>query len=230
MSLWSVAFVAGWLGIGLPTDPVYAFVWIWAGTVAWNSARPWRSHLRFARDWVPVVLLLVLYNLSRGFAYHDGDGPARVRVDRGGPVDVRLGHRTARCRRSGCSSTSTSPRCAGGTSWRVGCTSRTSWRRWPPRRCSGCASAAGGRPSCAVGASSAPPAWSPTSSTRPRRRGGRRRTVCWRRSPGSPPGGGRRSACTAPATCSTPDSWPRTRWPRCRRCTPRSRCSWCCFS
>ncbi|WP_189048456.1 phosphatase PAP2 family protein [Micromonospora sonchi] len=75
MSLWSVAFVAGWLGIGLPTDPIYAFVWIWAGTVAWNSARPWRSHLRFARDWVPVVLLLVLYNLSRGFAYHDGTVP-----------------------------------------------------------------------------------------------------------------------------------------------------------
>ncbi|PZV90798.1 PAP2 superfamily protein [Micromonospora phaseoli] len=75
MSVWGVAFVAGWLVIGLPTDPVYAFFWIWAGTIAWNSARPWRSHLRFARDWVPVVLLLVAYNLSRGFAYHDGTVP-----------------------------------------------------------------------------------------------------------------------------------------------------------
>ncbi|WP_433529002.1 phosphatase PAP2 family protein [Micromonospora sp. CA-263727] len=75
MSVWSVAFVAGWLVIGLPTDPVYAFFWIWAGTIAWHSARPWRSHLRFARDWVPVVLLLVAYNLSRGFAYHDGTVP-----------------------------------------------------------------------------------------------------------------------------------------------------------
>ncbi len=75
MSVWSVAFVTGWLVIGLPTDPVYAFFWIWAATIAWNSARPWRSHLRFARDWVPVVVLLVLYNLSRGFAYHDGTVP-----------------------------------------------------------------------------------------------------------------------------------------------------------
>jgi membrane-associated phospholipid phosphatase len=68
MSLWAVAFIAGWLAIGLPTDPLYAFVWIWAAVIAWNSERPWRSHLRFARDWLPVVLLLVGYNLSRGFA------------------------------------------------------------------------------------------------------------------------------------------------------------------
>ncbi|NBE84878.1 phosphatase PAP2 family protein [Micromonospora rubida] len=68
MSVWAVAFVVGWLGIGLPTDPAYAFLWIWAGTVAWNSHRPWRTHLLFARDWVPVVLLLAAYNLSRGFA------------------------------------------------------------------------------------------------------------------------------------------------------------------
>ena len=68
MSLWSVAFVAGWLVIGLPTDPVYAFGWLWTGTIAWHSTRPWRSHLRFARDWLPIVVLLVGYNLSRGFA------------------------------------------------------------------------------------------------------------------------------------------------------------------
>ncbi|MCW3840882.1 phosphatase PAP2 family protein [Micromonospora yasonensis] len=68
MAIWGVAFVAAWLAIGLPTDPAYAFVWIWAGTIAWHSARPWRSHLRFARDWIPVVLLLAGYNLSRGFA------------------------------------------------------------------------------------------------------------------------------------------------------------------
>ena len=68
MAIWGVAFVAGWLAVGLPTDPAYAFVWIWAATIAWNSSRPWRSHLRFARDWIPVVLLLAAYNLSRGFA------------------------------------------------------------------------------------------------------------------------------------------------------------------
>ncbi|WP_018350667.1 phosphatase PAP2 family protein [Longispora albida] len=68
MTAWTAAFVACWLLIGLPTDPVYAFAWLWAATVAWNSDRPWRSHLGFARDWLPIVLLLVLYNLSRGFA------------------------------------------------------------------------------------------------------------------------------------------------------------------
>ncbi|MFY1671960.1 phosphatase PAP2 family protein [Plantactinospora sp. WMMB334] len=68
MSIWTVAFVAAWLLIGLPTDPLYAFAWLWAATVAWRSDRPWRAHLGFARDWLPVVVLLALYNLSRGFA------------------------------------------------------------------------------------------------------------------------------------------------------------------
>ena len=68
MSMWAVAFTAGCLLIGLPTDPVYAFVWLWLATIAWSSHRPWRSHLRFARDWSPLVVLLIGYNLSRGFA------------------------------------------------------------------------------------------------------------------------------------------------------------------
>ena len=68
MALWTVAFVAGWLLIGLPTDPLYAFFWLWAATVAWRSHLPWRRHLAFARDWLPVVILLAIYNLSRGFA------------------------------------------------------------------------------------------------------------------------------------------------------------------
>lgn len=68
MSVWAAGFVAGWLVIGLPTDPLYAFAWLWTATIAWNSHRPWRSHLLFARDWLPVVLLLAGYNLSRGFA------------------------------------------------------------------------------------------------------------------------------------------------------------------
>lgn len=68
ISIWAGAFVAGWLLIGLPTDPLYAFAWLWAATIAWRSDRPWRTHLGFARDWLPVVVLLALYNLSRGFA------------------------------------------------------------------------------------------------------------------------------------------------------------------
>jgi hypothetical protein len=65
---WAALFVAGFLAFGLPTDPVYAFLWLWALAVAWRIDRPWRSHLAFARDWIPVVALLIVYNLSRGFA------------------------------------------------------------------------------------------------------------------------------------------------------------------
>jgi hypothetical protein len=69
MSVWSVAFAAWWALLGLPlTDPVLAFGWLWAATVAWRPQAPWREHLRFGRDWAPVVVLLVGYNLSRGFA------------------------------------------------------------------------------------------------------------------------------------------------------------------
>jgi membrane-associated phospholipid phosphatase len=63
-----VLFAIAVTAFGLPTDPVYAFVWLWALAVAWRWGQPWRTHLRFARDWIPVVLLLTLYNYSRGFA------------------------------------------------------------------------------------------------------------------------------------------------------------------
>jgi hypothetical protein len=53
---------------GLPTDPVKIFIYLWAGVIAWNFGRPWRSHLRFGRDWAAIVILLVVYNYSRGFA------------------------------------------------------------------------------------------------------------------------------------------------------------------
>ncbi|PZG22896.1 inositol phosphorylceramide synthase [Micromonospora craterilacus] len=65
---WSVLFVAAFLAFGLPTDPGYAFFWLWAFTVAWRIDQPWRSHLLFLRDWIPVIILLTIYNLSRGFA------------------------------------------------------------------------------------------------------------------------------------------------------------------
>ncbi|MPZ29129.1 MAG: phosphatase PAP2 family protein [Micromonosporaceae bacterium] len=68
LSIWAAGFVAGWVTIGLPTEPVYLFGWLWAATIAWRSDAPWRVHLRFVRDWAPVVVLLVGYNLSRGFA------------------------------------------------------------------------------------------------------------------------------------------------------------------
>lgn len=68
LAVWGAAFLTGWLVVGLPTEPVYLFGWLWTATIAWRSHLPWRAHLRFVRDWAPVVLLLVGYNVSRGFA------------------------------------------------------------------------------------------------------------------------------------------------------------------
>jgi membrane-associated phospholipid phosphatase len=69
MTVWAAAFaVFVWL-VGVPTsDPVTAFGWLWLATIAWRNYLPWREHLLFLRDWGPVVLLLVFYNVSRGAA------------------------------------------------------------------------------------------------------------------------------------------------------------------
>src|SRR3954467_15854459 len=74
MAMWAVLFVAASVPIGIPTDPAYAFVWLWALAIAWNSDRPWREHLRFGRDWWRARDLLVAYTLSRGYA-DDGAVP-----------------------------------------------------------------------------------------------------------------------------------------------------------
>jgi hypothetical protein len=69
MLVWAVIFSAGVYFVGVPTsDPLIAFGWLWLATVAWRNHEPWRAHLRFLRDWLPICLLLVLYNVSRGYA------------------------------------------------------------------------------------------------------------------------------------------------------------------
>src|SRR3712207_5983332 len=74
MSLWAVAFVLGVRFVGVPTsDPLLPFFWLWTATIAWRSELPWRRHLAFLRDWLPIVLLLAVYNLSRGYADEFGD-------------------------------------------------------------------------------------------------------------------------------------------------------------
>jgi PAP2 superfamily protein len=69
MAVWAVAFgVFVWL-VGVPTsDPLTAFGWLWLATIAWRNHRPWREHLLFLRDWLPVVVLLTVYNITRGSA------------------------------------------------------------------------------------------------------------------------------------------------------------------
>ena len=67
--VWVAAFAVFVATVGVPTsDPLTAFGWLWLATIAWRNYLPWRQHLLFLRDWLPVALLLVAYNLSRGEA------------------------------------------------------------------------------------------------------------------------------------------------------------------
>jgi membrane-associated phospholipid phosphatase len=69
MSVWAVAFVLFVVVVGVPTsDPLVAFGWLWLATIGWRNYQPWREHLLFLRDWLPVVALLEFYNISRGSA------------------------------------------------------------------------------------------------------------------------------------------------------------------
>ncbi|MFB9362487.1 phosphatase PAP2 family protein [Actinoplanes nipponensis] len=69
MLIWAVLFAVGTYFIGVPTsDPLIAFGWLWLATIAWRSELPWRQHLLFLRDWLPIALLLVIYNVSRAWA------------------------------------------------------------------------------------------------------------------------------------------------------------------
>ncbi|MEU4421420.1 phosphatase PAP2 family protein [Actinoplanes sp. NPDC024001] len=69
MLIWAVVFAVGVSFVGVPTsDPLIAFGWLWLATIAWRNYEPWKTHLRFLRDWLPICLLLVIYNVSRGYA------------------------------------------------------------------------------------------------------------------------------------------------------------------
>lgn len=67
-----VAFVLWTHFIGLPNDPIWVFVWLWAAGIAWNIDAPWSYHRRFPADWWPVLLGLVVYWFTRGLADNDG--------------------------------------------------------------------------------------------------------------------------------------------------------------
>lgn len=54
--------------IGIPTDTPQIFGWLWLATIAWNVGAPWRTHLRFVRDWWIPLALLMLYLYSRGIS------------------------------------------------------------------------------------------------------------------------------------------------------------------
>ncbi|MDP9240680.1 MAG: phosphatase PAP2 family protein [Actinomycetota bacterium] len=68
ITVYLVAVLVYWKTIGLPTDPVLIFLFLWVAIAAWNAAAPWREHLRFVRDWAPLIVVIVAYNFSRGAA------------------------------------------------------------------------------------------------------------------------------------------------------------------
>lgn len=79
-----VVLLVGWSSlIGIPNDPIGVFLWIWGAFVAWDvqADRDW--HLRFPRDWWPVLLGLVLYWFTRGLVDELGL-PVHVQM----PIDV----------------------------------------------------------------------------------------------------------------------------------------------
>ena len=127
MPIWAVLFAVGTYFIGVPTsDPLIAFGWLWLATIAWRSDLPWRQHLLFLRDWLPICAA------AGGLQHLPGVRrrpvrAARHRADRRRTGGCSAGSPAARCRRPGCSSTCTSPAwCSGGRWSSRWCTSRTS--------------------------------------------------------------------------------------------------------
>lgn len=79
-----LVLLVGWSSlVGIPNDPVGVFLWIWGAFVAWDVQAPREHHLRFPRDWWPVLLGLVVYWFTRGLVDELGL-PVHVQM----PIDV----------------------------------------------------------------------------------------------------------------------------------------------
>jgi membrane-associated phospholipid phosphatase len=68
VSTFAVAFAAWWRFIGMPADIISITMWLWMAAIAWRYGRPFREHLSFLRDWLPIVAVLSVYDVSRGRA------------------------------------------------------------------------------------------------------------------------------------------------------------------
>ena len=66
--VYGIGFAIYFFVVGFPTDIISVLTWLWVATMCWNVHRPARYHASFARDWAPVVVALMLYNFSRGWA------------------------------------------------------------------------------------------------------------------------------------------------------------------
>jgi hypothetical protein len=74
--------------LGLPTDRVVLICWVVAALAVRSIGRGWSALARLLADWVPLGVVLVLYDFSRGLA--DGLGRA-VHVTEPAAVDRWLG-------------------------------------------------------------------------------------------------------------------------------------------
>jgi membrane-associated phospholipid phosphatase len=72
--------------LGIPSDAVQIFIWLWMGTIAWNVEAPPRQHLGFLRDWWVPLGALVVYFYSRGLADEVFRVPVHVQM----PISVDL--------------------------------------------------------------------------------------------------------------------------------------------
>jgi membrane-associated phospholipid phosphatase len=62
------ALVAIWKLDGVPLDREQILLWLAAGLVVLSIGRPKGGPLRVIRDWLPLVLVLIVYDLTRGKA------------------------------------------------------------------------------------------------------------------------------------------------------------------
>ncbi len=68
VAAWAAALVVSCLRNGFPFDRASMSLWILTGLLAASVARPWRRVARIFADWVPFLLILYLYDYSRGAA------------------------------------------------------------------------------------------------------------------------------------------------------------------
>ncbi len=68
VAVWAVALVWSCLRNGFPFDRANLSLWILSGLLAASVSRPWRRVVRIFADWVPFILILLLYDYSRGAA------------------------------------------------------------------------------------------------------------------------------------------------------------------
>ena len=68
LAAWVVGLLAYTFGIGIPVQRELVMGWICAGLAAGSIGRSPREIVLLLRDWVPLALILVVYDLSRGIA------------------------------------------------------------------------------------------------------------------------------------------------------------------